>query len=323
MTQSRIEGKFYPLQTPEWIDICKSLTKSQMSVLFYIRSVDPYDNGISIKSSHIAELLEMTKRAVNAALAVLRQKGYIKSESVEHSIKVNAGGCHCDTFSTGTVHAGGNGAGSGGEESPQHSAKSTFFPQHPAPCKEHPAQNPMHPAPCTEPPYNQHLNYSSDTSSSGTEVGNSVPTREQDFSPENRNSHSGNSVPTREENFSPENRISHPEPETVTEQGFEKPKTLKSSQDIEDTTDKKVGVKEIFEKYYERLRLYGMYKEVWDGEKLVINQKMVDIQKAVFHVPLQKIEAGLRAFCAWMREAKGVRNKYKALETSILRGWEI
>lgn len=257
MTQTRIAGKFYPLKTSELVNIFHSLTKSQMGVLLYIRSVDPYSNGIRLKTSKIAEILDITKRAVNAAITVLQEKGYLILEDIEYSIKVNAGGYHCDTFST------------------------------------------------------------------GTEVGNSVPTQEQDFSPENRNSHSGNSVPTREENFPPENRISHPEPETVAEQEFENPKTLKSSQDIEDTTDKKVGVKEIFEKYYERLRLYGMYKEVWDGEKLVINQKMVEIQKAVFHVPLQKIEAGLRAFCAWMREAKGVRNKYKALETSILRGWEI
>ena len=312
MTQSRIEGKFYPLQTPEWVDICKSLTKSQMSVLFYIRSVDPYDNGISIKSSHIAELLEMTKRAVNAALAVLRQKGYIKSESVEHSIKVNAGGYHCDSFLIGTVEDEGNGAGSSERRSSELGREGEEY----SPC------TPQR-APCTEPTYNHHLHHLSDTSSSGTEVGNSVPTQEIPFPPENRNSHSGNSVPTQEENFSPENRISHPEPETVTEQGFQKPKTLKSSQDIKDTTDKKVGVKEVFEKYYERLRLYGIYKEVWDGEKLVLNQRMVEIQKAVFHVPLQKIEAGLRAFCAWMREAKGVRNKYKALETSILRGWEV
>ena len=280
MTQTRIAGKFYPLKTSELVNIFHSLTKSQMGVLLYIRSVDPYSNGIRLKTSKIAEILDITKRAVNAAITVLQEKGYLKLEDIEYSIKVNAGGYHCDTFSTGTLDAGGNGAGSGGEESPQHSAKSTSFPQHPAPCTLHRTPCTPHPAPCKEPPYNQHLNYSSDTSSSGTEVGNSVPTQEIPFLPENRNSHSGNSVPTREENFSPENRISHPEPETVTEQGFENPKTLKSSQDIKDTTDKKVGVKEVFEKYYERLRLYGMYKEVWDGEKLVLNQRMVEIQKA-------------------------------------------
>lgn len=312
MTQTRIAGKFYPLKTSELVNIFHSLTKSQMGVLLYIRSVDPYSNGIRLKTSKIAQILDITKRAVNAAITVLQEKGYLKLEDIEYSIKVNAGGYHCDTFSTGTVHAGGNGAGSSERRSRELGREGEEY----SPCTPHPA-------PCTEPPYNQHLNYSSDTSSSGTEVGNSVPTQEIPFPPENRNSHSGNSVPTQEENFPLENRISHPEPETVTEQEFENPKTLKSSQDIEDTTDKKVGVKEIFEKYYERLRLYGMYKEVWDGEKLVLNQRLVEVQKAVFRVPLEKIEAGLRAFCAWMREAKGVKNKYKALETSILRGWEI
>lgn len=50
---------------------------------------------------------------------------------------------------------------------------------------------------------------------------------------------------------------------------------------------------------------------------------MLQIHQAVFHMPLEKIEAGLRAFCAWIKTVKQVRDKYKALETSILRGWEV
>ncbi|MBE9053438.1 MarR family transcriptional regulator [Nostocales cyanobacterium LEGE 11386] len=96
----KIDGKFYPLQNSEWVTICKSLTKSQISVLYYLRSLDPYGNGIRIKASKIAEDLGITKRAVNAAIAVLEEKGYINLEDIDYSVKVSARGCFCDTSST-------------------------------------------------------------------------------------------------------------------------------------------------------------------------------------------------------------------------------
>ncbi|MDR9900489.1 MarR family transcriptional regulator [Aetokthonos hydrillicola Thurmond2011] len=73
----KIRGKFYPLQNSEWVECCKSLTKSQLSVLYYLRSIDPYSNGITVKSSHLAEKLGITKRAVNAAISVLVEKSYL------------------------------------------------------------------------------------------------------------------------------------------------------------------------------------------------------------------------------------------------------
>ncbi|MCC5612192.1 hypothetical protein LC612_37060 [Nostoc sp. CHAB 5834] len=74
---NKIDGKFYPLQNSEWVKICKSLTKSQISVLYYLRSLDPYGNGIRIKASKIADDLGITKRAVNAAIAVLEKDGLL------------------------------------------------------------------------------------------------------------------------------------------------------------------------------------------------------------------------------------------------------
>ena len=87
MTQNnpKIQGKFYPLQTSEWVNVCKSLTKSQMTVLYYLRSSDPYNNGVKVKASKIAKEIGITKRAVNAAIAVLEEKGYISLEDVEYS----------------------------------------------------------------------------------------------------------------------------------------------------------------------------------------------------------------------------------------------
>ena len=87
MTQNnpKIQGKFYPLQTSEWVNVCKSLTKSQMTVLYYLRSSDPYNNGVKVKASKIAKEIGITKRAVTAAIAVLDEKGYINLEDVEYS----------------------------------------------------------------------------------------------------------------------------------------------------------------------------------------------------------------------------------------------
>ncbi len=96
----KIDGKFYPLQHSEWVKICKSLTKSQISILYYLRSLDPYGNGIRIRATKIAEDLGISKRAVNAAIAVLEEKGYINLEDIEYSVKVSARGCLCDTLST-------------------------------------------------------------------------------------------------------------------------------------------------------------------------------------------------------------------------------
>ena len=97
---NKIDGKFYPLQNSEWVEICKSLTKSQIGVLYYLRSLDPYGNGMRIKASKIADDLGITKRAVNAAIAVLEEKAYIDLEDIDYSVKVSAGGCLCDTTPT-------------------------------------------------------------------------------------------------------------------------------------------------------------------------------------------------------------------------------
>lgn len=73
----KIDGKFYPLKNAEWVQICKSLTKSQISILYYLRSLDPYGNGMRIRASKIADDLGISKRAVNAAIAKLNKDGLL------------------------------------------------------------------------------------------------------------------------------------------------------------------------------------------------------------------------------------------------------
>lgn len=75
MPETKIQGKFYPLKNSGWVDCCKQLTKSQLSVLYYLRLLDPYSNGIKVRASKIGDELGISKRAVNAAIAVLAEIG--------------------------------------------------------------------------------------------------------------------------------------------------------------------------------------------------------------------------------------------------------
>lgn len=165
----KIDGKFYPLQNSEWVKICKTLTKSQISVLYYLRSLDPYSNGMKIRASKIADDLGITKRAVNAAIAVLYEKGYINLEDIDYSVKVSAGGCLCDTEPT------------------------------------------------------------------VTQVGTEFPTQEQNFPPENQDSHLRTEIPTWEQNFPLENRISHQKPETLVNQDAQDSKINKTYKTFTDS----------------------------------------------------------------------------------------
>ncbi|MHC5673595.1 MarR family transcriptional regulator [Nostoc sp.] len=84
MTQnsSKIQGKFYPLQHEEWLYACRELTQAQRDVLYYIRTNDPYNQGIEINCGEIARLLSKPERIVHRqtisrALKELVDKGYL------------------------------------------------------------------------------------------------------------------------------------------------------------------------------------------------------------------------------------------------------
>ncbi|MFB2767903.1 MarR family transcriptional regulator [Pelatocladus sp. BLCC-F211] len=76
MTQNgvKIQGKFYPLQHEEWLRACRELTPAQRDVLYYIRTIDPYNQGIEINCAEIARLVSKPRRK-------------LKKETVSHTIK--------------------------------------------------------------------------------------------------------------------------------------------------------------------------------------------------------------------------------------------
>jgi Fe2+ or Zn2+ uptake regulation protein len=98
---AQIEGKFYPLQHDEWVRACQELTPSQRDVLYYIRTLDPYGNGVKITAAEIARLLSTDRKIVHRqtisrALKELDAKGFIDIELVEVRVKIKPKGYWCD-----------------------------------------------------------------------------------------------------------------------------------------------------------------------------------------------------------------------------------
>lgn len=103
MTQNvtKIQGKFYPLQPEEWLEACRELTQAQLSLLYYIRTNDPYNQGVEINCAEIARLLSKPGRTVHRqtisrALKELDTKGFINLELLQVKAKVKAKGLWCD-----------------------------------------------------------------------------------------------------------------------------------------------------------------------------------------------------------------------------------
>jgi Fe2+ or Zn2+ uptake regulation protein len=97
MPQTRIQGKFYPLKSEEWLDSINQLTHSELKILYYVRSLDPYNNGINLSPAQIARDLsteknKMHRSTVGRALKFLDRQGFIKMELLQVRIKVNPKG---------------------------------------------------------------------------------------------------------------------------------------------------------------------------------------------------------------------------------------
>ena len=97
MTQTKISGKFYPLKSEEWLDSINKLTHSELKILYYVRSLDPYNNGINLTPAQIArdlstEKQKMHRSTVSRALKSLDRKGFINMELLQVRIKVNPQG---------------------------------------------------------------------------------------------------------------------------------------------------------------------------------------------------------------------------------------
>ena len=98
----KIQGKFYPLKSEEWLDSINQLTHSELKILYYIRSLDPYSNGINLTPAQIARDLttekhKMHRSTVGRALKSLDRKGFINMELLRVRLKVNPKGFLSET----------------------------------------------------------------------------------------------------------------------------------------------------------------------------------------------------------------------------------
>jgi predicted transcriptional regulator len=78
MPQSKISGKFYPLQHEELIELNKSLTGSELSVYLWLKTNDPFgERLVEADTKVIAEELNLSRRSVQRALAKLQKEKLI------------------------------------------------------------------------------------------------------------------------------------------------------------------------------------------------------------------------------------------------------
>ncbi|HEY9615157.1 helix-turn-helix domain-containing protein [Allocoleopsis sp.] len=100
MIKTKIQGKFYPLQHDEWLRACRELTPAQRDVLYFVRTLDPYGDGLDISIAEIARQLSTDKKTVHRstvsrALKELDAKGFIDMELLMVKLNIKAKGVHC------------------------------------------------------------------------------------------------------------------------------------------------------------------------------------------------------------------------------------
>jgi hypothetical protein len=100
------------------------------------------------------------------------------------------------------------------------------------------------------------------------------------------------------------------------------PRTADNKDLSRDDTPRACSTIEIFEKYADRLKLYGVYLTTWLGEELVPNPKIKGAIAAASKVPTWRLERNLLAFIAWIKDAKNVKDIYAALTSAVTGGWE-
>jgi hypothetical protein len=121
----KIKGKFYPLNHDELLSIAHAnLTRFEILVLYYIRTLDPYSDGIEISASQIAKDLstkekEVCRQTVSRALKKLDTHKYIDLEIIRAVVKLSGKGLLVSANTDGVcTHQGGPVDTIGCEETP-------------------------------------------------------------------------------------------------------------------------------------------------------------------------------------------------------------
>lgn len=91
MTQTKIEGKFYPLQNDEWLSVAKKLTHSELLVLYHLRTLEPFgDKMTDASTKEVAEATGISQRSVQRALIKLSELQLIDLQIQKFSFKLRS-----------------------------------------------------------------------------------------------------------------------------------------------------------------------------------------------------------------------------------------
>lgn len=109
------------------------------------------------------------------------------------------------------------------------------------------------------------------------------------------------------------------------------PSSISTENTSENTTHTEVGVEKSFpqeaeqllEKYEDKLKLYGIYRLTRSDEELAPNPKMKPVLQVLARIPLERAERSILAFLNWIKTAKDVKDKYKAMRSSIAKNWQV
>ena len=222
MPEIRIEGKFYALQTSEWIEISRKLTHSELMVFYYLRTIDPFGNKFrEIETLSIAKIFNISRRAVQRAISKLANLELIDLQVSCFKFRIKSKPPERE------------------EDLPLATPKSTTSPQT---ATEQNFQNPETLKPET-------LKTEQQEESDNEETVNPQPSDCQEnlqsataMSPSDRNVATTTAVsPERQEcrqsdrNVATTTAVSPPSPKTLTKQGLQKPKTIKTYSDFKDS----------------------------------------------------------------------------------------
>ena len=73
MTQTKIQGKFYPLQHEEFLKLNQRLTQSELAVYLWLKTNDNVgDKSVEASTKQIADDLNISRRTVQRALVKLQ-----------------------------------------------------------------------------------------------------------------------------------------------------------------------------------------------------------------------------------------------------------
>ena len=76
------------MQHQEWVKACRELTSGARDTLYYIRTTDPYSNGIELTAAAIAKELGVNRSTISRAMKELDSKGFIEMEIISAKVAV-------------------------------------------------------------------------------------------------------------------------------------------------------------------------------------------------------------------------------------------